>query len=309
MKILVFAYSAVGYACLEFLIRQGEEIVAVVTHKDDPHETLWFPSVEKLAKEHGISVFFPDNPNDPDFIATLQNLHPDLIFSFYYRRILSERILNLAPFGAFNIHGSFLPNYRGRCPINWAIIEGELQTGVTLHCMVAKADAGNIIDQIRIPIGENETAGDITEKVCSAAPLLLSRSLRAVKKGTASHHPQDISKGRYYGGRTPEDNVICWSKSPRTIHNLIRSQLPYPQFSGATTTYKGSQLRILGSLVKPLLVPIDTKPGQILSLAPLYVAGDSQDMVVEILEFAWIDEPHELEVGLCFEENENPITS
>lgn len=300
MRILIFAYSAVGHACLDFLIRQKEKIIAVVTHDDNPQETPWFPSVQKLAKDHNIPVFSPSNPNEKEFISLLKDLQPDLIFSFYYRQLLSEAILNLPPFGAFNIHGSFLPYYRGRCPINWAIIEGETQTGVTLHYMVAKADAGDIVDQVRIPIGENETAGDIMAKVIAASPLLLSRNLQAIKQGIASHFPQDISKGRYYGGRTPKDGVINWKNTPRTIHNLIRSQLPYPQYPGATTTYQGSSLRILGSFVHPY--PVHASPGQILSLFPLYVAGDSQETVLEILDFEWIDRVLSLDIGTNFGE-------
>lgn len=298
-KILVFAYSAVGHACLEYLIHNKETIVSVITHKDNPQETLWFPSVAKLAEQHTIPVLTPEHPNDPLFVEHIKNLQPDLIFSFYYRHILPEAILTLPKRGALNIHGSLLPKYRGRCPVNWAIIHGEKETGATLHHMVKKIDAGDIVDQVAFPIGEHENAGHVMEKVQQASVQLLKRQLDALKAGTAPRKPFDTSQGAYFGGRSAKDGIINWHQTPQDIHNLIRSQLPYPQYPGATTTYKGKPLRILESCVIEGTSQI--LPGQILSVEPLRVTGQDAATILEISSYQWIEGEEELVSGDVFE--------
>jgi len=293
-KILVFAYSAVGHACLDYLIQQKETIVSVVTHKDNPQETLWFPSVAKLAEAHAIPILTPENPNDPLFINHIKDLRPDLIFSFYYRHILAEEILNIPARGALNIHGSLLPKYRGRAPVNWAIIHGETQTGATLHHMVKKLDAGDIVDQIAFPIGKSDTAGKVMEMMIQASVQLLIRQLDALKAGTAPRTPLDLSKGTYFGGRSAKDGIINWQQTPQEIHNLIRSQLPYSQYPGATTTYKGKALRILGSRV--IAGTYQAVPGQIVSLDPLQITGNDATTVLEITDYQWIEGKEKLEL-------------
>jgi len=297
-KILVFAYSAVGHACLDYLIHRKENIVSVITHKDNPQETIWFPSVAKLAEHYGIPVLTPENPNDPSFIEHIQGLQPDLLFSFYYRHLLSEVILNLPQLGALNIHGSLLPKYRGRCPVNWAIIHGEQETGATLHHMVKKADAGDIVDQMAFPIAQDDTAGHVMEKMQQAGVQLLMRQLDALKTGTAPRRAFNLSEGTYFGGRSAKDGIINWHQTPQEIHNLIRSQLPYPQYPGATTTYAGKFLRILGSRV--IKGTTQTLPGQILSLAPLRVTGKGANTLLEISSYQWIEDKEELVLGGIF---------
>ena len=158
-RILVFAYSDVGHACLQFLIEHGENVVGLYTHHDNPKEKIWFPSVEKLARANNIPIFFADDLSAPAEQKKLRELKPELIFSFYYRNMIPESVLSLSKLGAYNMHGSLLPKYRGRAPINWAVLHGEKQAGVTLHVVVKKADAGSIIDQqIAIPIGPDDTS-------------------------------------------------------------------------------------------------------------------------------------------------------
>jgi methionyl-tRNA formyltransferase len=152
-----------------------------------------------------------------------------MIFSFYYRHMLSDEILQIPSRGAYNLHGSLLPAYRGRCPVNWVLIQGETRTGVTLHHMVKKADAGDIVGQKAVAIEETDTAVSLYRRLCEAAGELLDETLPLMKAGRAPRLPQDISKGSYFGGRRPEDGRIDWRWPAVRIYNLIRAVTePYP---------------------------------------------------------------------------------
>src|SRR5205085_1353500 len=149
--------------------------------------------------------------------------------------------------GAYNMHGSLLPKYRGRVPVNWAVLRGEEMTGATLHEMVEKPDAGRIVDQFPVPILPDDRAIDVFRKVTTAAELLLDRSLAAVLDGMAQPVEQDLSQGGYFRGRTPDDGRIDWTRSAKEIHNLVRAVAPpYP---GAFTMLGGQKLRLLRTRV------------------------------------------------------------
>lgn len=226
---VVFAYHDVGYRCLSVLLAQGIRVRLVVTHQDSQSETIWFESVEKLARQNGITVRTPENPHDDETMELLRVAQPDFIFSFYYRKLLKSNILKLAERGCYNMHGSLLPKYRGRVPVNWAVLRGEIETGATLHEMVVKADAGAIVDQMVVPILPNDTAPQVFNKVLVAAELVLFRSLPLLVDGTATHTPMDLSKGAYFGGRNAEDGRIDWTQTAQDIHNLVRAVTqPYP---------------------------------------------------------------------------------
>ena len=183
--ILVFAYHNVGYECLDVLIRRKENIVGLFTHVDDPTEEIWFKSVAGLAGQHGIPVYTPESVNTPAWIEKIGGMRPDLIFSFYYRNMIRQEILDLPRLGAFNMHGSLLPTYRGRVPINWAVLHGERETGATLHHMVKRADAGDIVDQEAVPIGPDDTAVDVFHNVTAAARKVLERQIDAFVKSAS----------------------------------------------------------------------------------------------------------------------------
>ena len=220
-KAVVFGYHDVGVRCLRVLLDAGVEVPLVVTHRDDPNENVWFASVSDLSRKNHLKVL-----EDP---PALEVPDTDFIFSFYYRRMLPVSVLQKAKRGAFNMHGSLLPKYRGRAPVNWAVLHGETETGATLHEMTAKPDAGRIVDQERVPIGVDDLAVDVFRKVTDAAEKVLKRSIQPLLEGKANLHPQDLSKGSYYGGRRPEDGRIDWSKSAQEIHNLVRAVAPpYP---------------------------------------------------------------------------------
>jgi methionyl-tRNA formyltransferase len=142
LRAVVFAYHDVGVNCLKELLKAGIEVDLVVTHQDDPNENVWFGSVAKLCKENGIPFITPSANELIGLVPQLQALAPDYIFSFYYRYMIPAQILACAKIAALNMHGSLLPKYRGRAPVNWAILHGETETGATLHIMEEKPDAG-----------------------------------------------------------------------------------------------------------------------------------------------------------------------
>ena len=184
-RAIVFAYHDVGVRCLRVLLDAGVDVACVVTHQDAPGEAIWFDSVAALARDAGLSCVMPADPHDPALLAQARTLAPDLLFSFYYRHMLRRDWLELPARGAFNMHGSLLPQYRGRAPVNWAVIEGATQTGATLHRMNEKPDNGAIVDQCAVPILGDDTARDVFAKVTVAAEIVLARSLPGLLDGTA----------------------------------------------------------------------------------------------------------------------------
>jgi len=229
MKAVVFAYHNMGITGLEALLNHGFDIVAIFTHEDDPDENCWFGSVKNWAKQKKIAVYTTEEVNSPQWIAKIAAINSDIIFSFYYRKMIGREILDLPKIGAFNLHGSFLPAYRGRCPVNWVIINDEKQSGVTLHYMIDKPDAGDIVGQKAVAIKFSDTAKTLYDKLCLAARELLDEVLPSIMKGQIPHRKQDLSQGSYYGGRRPEDGRIDWNKSAAEIYNLIRAVTePYP---------------------------------------------------------------------------------
>ncbi|MBI3147786.1 MAG: formyltransferase [Betaproteobacteria bacterium] len=268
-RAVVFAYHNVGVRCLRVLLARGVEVGLVVTHQDSPRETIWFESVARVAEEQGIALIVPDDPNTEVVRARVAAARPDFLFSFYYRHLLKESLLTLPSRGALNMHGSLLPKYRGRVPVNWAIIKGEAETGATLHYMTVKPDAGNIVAQRAVPILPDDTAREVFDKVTVAAELALFDVLPALVAGTAPSIPQDLSQGGYFGGRKPEDGEIDWRQNARAIHDLVRAVAPpYP---GATTTLAGLATRVLRSTVlagsaEPCLLPtLEVRDGHLLA--------------------------------------------
>jgi methionyl-tRNA formyltransferase len=246
---IVFAYHDVGVRCLKVLLAHGVKVPLVVTHRDDPAEHVWFGSVATLARMHDIPVITPEDPNLPATVDAVAGLNPDFLFSFYFRHMIGTPLLAAAARGALNMHGSLLPKYRGRVPVNWAVINGERETGATLHYMVEKPDAGDIVDRQRVPILPDDTAVEVFRKVTVAAEIILHRSLPLLMTGSAPRLKQQLEQGCYFGGRKPEDGLIDWSNPADRVHNLVRGVAPpYP---GAFTTVGGKTLRVLETLRQP----------------------------------------------------------
>ena len=292
---VVFAYHNVGVGCLKVLLRHGVNVPLVVTHIDNPNENIWFDSVADLCAANKIPVVTPDDPNTPAFIAQIAALKPDYLFSFYYRMMLKPALLTTATRGAFNMHGSLLPKYRGRVPVNWAIIKGETETGATIHEMVEKPDAGRIVDQEPVPILPDDNALDVFNKVAVAAGVTLDRALPRLLDGSAVLRPQDLSTGNYYGGRKPEDGIINWNDSALNIHNLVRAVAPpYP---GATTTVKGKPITITRTTLAPAHLT-HGNPGFLNVSSSRCIALCGDDRMLRVLEAYFNGKIHD-EAALC----------
>ncbi|MBE6372701.1 MAG: bifunctional UDP-4-amino-4-deoxy-L-arabinose formyltransferase/UDP-glucuronic acid oxidase ArnA [Lentisphaerae bacterium] len=268
MKAVVFAYHNIGCEGIQALLDNGIEIQSVFTHADNPAENTWFRSVAELASSKGIELNAPADPNHPLWVERIRKMKPDFIFSFYYRNLLGKELLAIPKKGAINLHGSLLPKYRGRCPINWAVLNGEKEAGVTLHYMTEKPDAGDILAQEKFPIGPDDTALDVHQKAAKAAAVLLKKALPKLKKGTLKGIPQDNEKSTYYGGRKPADGVIDFNKSAAEIRNLVRAVTrPYP----GAFAFLGEK-KYLFWQVSEVKAAKKAAPGTILSTSPLTVA-------------------------------------
>lgn len=277
-RAVVFAYSSVGCVCLRALLEAGVEVAAVYTHEDDPGEERWFDSVADLARARGLAVLTPALPDGAEE-ERLRALAPDLVFSFYYRSLIPERILRLAPLGAFNMHGSLLPRYRGRACVNWAVLNGETETGVTLHHMTARADRGRIVDQASVPIGPDDTAHDVFLKLIPLAGTVLRRSLPAILAGRAEGVEQDESRATTFGRRRPSDGLMDWAGSARALHDLVRAVAP--PFPGAFTFWEGRKLFVWRTCVpEGADAACGAAPGTVLCSEPLTVATGSGPLVV-----------------------------
>ncbi|MGD8105113.1 bifunctional UDP-4-amino-4-deoxy-L-arabinose formyltransferase/UDP-glucuronic acid oxidase ArnA [Pantoea sp. FN0302] len=268
MKTIVFAYHDMGCVGINALLAAGFEITAIYTHADTVAENHFFGSVARLAAEQGIPVYAPEDANHPLWVDRIKQMNPDYIFSFYYRNLLSDEILNSARFGAFNLHGSLLPKYRGRAPLNWALVNGETETGVTLHRMIKRADAGEIVSQMRVAIDQQDNALTLHRKMLRCAETLLNDSLPAMKRGEISTTPQDESQASVVGRRTPEDGRIEWEQSAQSINNLVRAVTdPWPgafAFVGSVK-FVVWQARVHSN-------PQQAKPGTVLSVDPFIIA-------------------------------------
>lgn len=277
MKAVVLAYHNIGCAGIEALQKHGIEIQAVMTHPDDPGENTWFRSVAEMAATHSIPVFAPDDLNHPLWVKRIRDLAPDLIFSFYYRNLVGREILEIPERGCLNLHGSLLPKYRGRAPLNWVLVNGEAESGVTLHYMTPRADAGDIVAQESFPITENDTAHSLHLKAVEKARVLLDDTLPKLIEGRAPRRRQDASQSSYFGARTAKDGEIDWKGKNRSVRNLVRAVAkPYPgAFShvGERKVFVWEASESQGDPSAPA--------GSILSLDPLEIACGEGGLVVD----------------------------
>jgi len=254
-RAVVFAHHDVGVRCLKTLLSAGVEVPLVVTVPEDPQERQWYASVAATAADYGLRVIAPAEANTPDLERTVTELRPDFVFSFYYRSLLAAPLLRAASAGALNMHGSLLPRYRGRAPVNWAILRGERESGATLHYMVDRVDAGDIVDSQAVPILLDDEAREVSAKVTVAAEMVLARSLPALIAGTAPRRPQPILPGEYFGRRRPEDGRIDWTRPALDIHNLVRAVAP--PFPGAFGMVSGERWEIHRTRLSEQAAPVD----------------------------------------------------
>lgn len=234
---VVCAYSSVGTAALEGLMEAGVEVRALYTYEQPP-EDAWFTPPEAVALAQGIPVQKARAFNDQSVFDAIQALQPDFLFSFYFREMIQARFLEIPRLGAYNLHGSLLPHYRGRAPINWVIVKGETETGITLHAMTPKPDDGDIVAQARLPMAWDETALSLTNKAAIAGRTLVCQAMPALTDGTIRRiHQKDLGPSTYFGGRKPADSRLAFTMTVQEAFNQIRAVAdPWPNAFLETTT-------------------------------------------------------------------------
>ena len=284
MRILFMGTPDFAVASLRQLVEDGHTVCGVFTQPDKPKNRghkLAFSPVKEYAITHGIPVYQPLKMRDGEALALVEQLEPELIVVAAYGKILPEEILNAPPLGAINVHSSLLPKYRGAAPINWAILNGETETGVSIMYMAKELDSGDVILQLTTPIGEDEDAQSLTVRLAELGAQALSRTVRALADGTASRMPQDESAMTYASMLSREMSPIDWSRTAREISCQVRGLIPWPC---AVTELAGNRFKVYR-----------TAPGRACSAAPgtilsagksgIEVAcGDGQSLLITELQ-------------------------
>ncbi|HJU84007.1 MAG TPA: formyltransferase family protein [Holophagaceae bacterium] len=226
---IVCAYSSVGTAALEGLLEAGFDVTDLYTYPQGADER-WFEPPAAVAERHGIPVRLEPAFNTDAVFSRFQEAKPDFLFSFYFREMIQARFLELPRLGAYNLHGSLLPAYRGRAPINWVLVRGERETGVTLHAMTPKPDDGDIVGQARLPIAWDETALSLTRRAAEAGRALVRATAPALADGTAPRiNQKTLGPSSYFGGRKPEDSRLTFDMTVQEAFNQIRAVAdPWP---------------------------------------------------------------------------------
>ena len=261
MKILYIGNHNIGVMCLNELIHRGHEVVAVIGIPEDPNEKNYYASVVHAAKEHAIQAYTPQNVNNPDLVNTFRELQPDLITVISYRQILRKPIIDIPTLGVINLHGALLPKFRGGSPINWALIKGEKETGVTIHYIDEGVDTGPIIKQSAIPIAYDDTVVTLFDKVTQAGFEIFQDVIGYFESGDVPKKTNIKADGSYYRRRTPEQGLIDWNQDAVSVYNLIRALVP--PFPGAFSYFDGRKVIIEWGL--PVSVSKATaSPGEII---------------------------------------------
>ena len=244
MRVVFMGTPDIAATCLEKIIADGFEVVAAYCQPDRPKGRgmkMVFPPVKEVALAHGIPVFQPENFRGEEAVEQLKALKPDVCAVVAYGRILPQRVLDVPALGCVNIHASILPQYRGSAPYQWAVLDGLPETGVSAQKMVWEMDAGDVIDVAKTPIGENETAGELLDRLAVLGAELLSNTLTKYEQGNVTAVAQDSAKISF---APMLDKTMCpidWSKSAREIHNKVRGLHPWPV---ATAEIGGTKFKI-----------------------------------------------------------------
>ncbi len=285
MRAVVFAYHDVGCSSIRTLADLGVDVALVYTHDDDPAEDTWFGSVRATCDELGIPHDAAADPNDAAQVARIRALAPHALFSFYYRNILRDPVLACGERGAVNLHGSLLPRYRGRAPVNWMILHGEREGGVTLHDMIARPDAGDVIDREAFPIADDDRPADVYAKVVHAAGVVLRRSAFAVLDGTARRARQLESNATTFGRRRPDDGRIDFHLAAGDVRNLVRAVTrPYP---GAFAFVGTRRVNVWWAEMARATADSDAAPGTLRHAAGggvLVTCGDGRSLLLSDLD-------------------------
>lgn len=224
MRAIVLGYGGFGHAGLSAALRAGLEVPLVLTHADHPGEVTWWESMEALARARGIPCLVDADTARDDVLERMRAARPDVILSCFYRHMVGQGVLGLAP--GYNLHTSLLPRFRGRAPINWQLVHGVRESGLTLHRMVARADAGGIVAQEALAVDPDWDAYQFTLALLDRAPAFLDAAFAAIRDGRAVERAQDLAQGSVFGRRTPADGRIDWTWPARRIHDLVRAVAP-----------------------------------------------------------------------------------
>jgi len=283
VRAVVCAYGEVGHACLSELFELGTDVGLVITHEDAPSENIWFGSVRDLAVSAGVPVLAPTDVNAVAVIDAIRAVAPEYLFSFYFRQMMGADLLALPSAAALNLHGSLLPRYRGRAPVNWVLINGETETGVTLHHMDEKPDHGDVVGQRSVTITREDTALSLTRKLAAQGAMLLREVHPLLEAGNAPRRAQDHRQSSYFGGRRPADGRIDWTRPAEEIRNLVRAVTdPWP---GAFSHVRGRKLLVWEADTRPPWG--GAAPGAVLvdrEGSPLVATGEG---ALELLDVTW----------------------
>lgn len=276
MKTVVFGYHDMGCTGLKALLEAGYNVVAVFSHADAAGENHFHGSLAQMARERAIPVFMPEEVNHPAVVAQVAALTPEVIFCFSYRQALNEQIRASATFGAFNVHASLLPAHRGRAHLNWALIKGDTETGITLHRMTSQPDAGPILAQEKVHITPEDDVFSLHHKLVNTTGVMLRSWLPALQAGQLIETAQDESRASCFGARKPGDGRIHWRDSAENIHNLVRALTqPWP---GAFSDYHDTRFIVWKSRFTS--VPSSQAAGTLLSVDPLILACGSGQLEI-----------------------------
>ena len=280
MRVVFMGTPDIAATCLKKIIADGFEVVGVYTQPDRPKNRglkLAFSPVKEVALEHNIPVFQPENFREEETVQQLRDLKPDIAAVVAYGRILPQRVLDVPTYGCINIHASVLPSYRGSAPYQWAVLDGLTETGVTAMYLCREMDAGNIIDVSKTPIGPDETAGELLDRLAVLGADLLSDTLEKFKNGPVESVPQDAAKATYAPMLDKSMCPIDWTKTAQQVHNHVRGMNPWPS---ATAQIQGKLFKIHATAV--LNETTEAAPGTILALTTTGLTVACGEGVVEI---------------------------
>jgi len=279
MRVVFMGTPDIAATCLTQILDDGFQVVGVYTQPDRPKGRgmkMVYSPVKEVALAHGLPVFQPENFREDETVEELKALQPDVVAVVAYGRILPQRVLDIAPKGFINIHASVLPQYRGSAPYQWAVLDGLPETGVTAMYLIREMDAGDMIDVAKTPIGPDETAGELLDRLVVLGAGLLSKTLTKVEKGEVTATPQENEKATYAPMLDKSMCPIDWTKTAQQVHNQVRGLHPWPV---ATAEIAGTKFKIHATKV----VEGKGQPGEILGLTKTGLQVACGSGAVEIL--------------------------
>ena len=280
MRVVFMGTPDIAATCLSKILEAGHNVVGVYTQPDRPKNRgmkLTFSPVKEVALAHDLPVFQPESFREDDAVEELRALQPDVVAVVAYGRILPQRVLDIPGCGCINIHASLLPAYRGSAPYQWAVLDGLQETGVTAMYLCREMDAGDMIDTAKTPIGENETAGEVLDRLAVLGADLLDKTLRAIQNGTAQRAPQDHSKATYAPMLDKSMCPIDFTKTARQVHNHVRGMNPWPV---ATMELQGKRFKVYETAV--VEESTGKAPGTVLGLTKTGLKMACGEGVIEI---------------------------